>query len=362
VESRANVRSSQLDVLRAVAALLVMCMHVQFIPILSFIGWIGVDLFFVLSGFLISRLLFTETQHSGAIHVSRFYLRRAFKIYPPFWLLMAATPFIVYEPPPARQWVAELTFMQSYLEGIWGLTWSLSVEEHFYLLLPLLLLALLRRGGETRYSALPAIGAGLLVVCTTLRYLGVRNLGDGPLNVSSILRSHVRMDQLFVGVVIGYWFTRHRDKVTTALKRWHSALVSPMSAGLLIVMVAPKQVVLSVGLTVLSLGFGGMVLTAACAKPTEPGIFVRTMAEIGRSSYALYLWHIPMFVIFSRMTGFKPNGSVLTFAAYVAILIIWAILLTRCFEDPILAFRDRRFPSASRREKQAAIETALAAV
>ena len=69
--SRPAGRSTRLDVLRAIAALLVVCMHVKFVPILSAIGWIGVDLFFVLSGFLISRLLFTEAARAGAIQVGQ---------------------------------------------------------------------------------------------------------------------------------------------------------------------------------------------------------------------------------------------------------------------------------------------------
>ena len=265
-------RSTQLDVLRAIAALLVVCMHVPFIPVLSTIGWIGVDLFFVLSGFLISRLLFLEAARTGSLRISRFYLRRAFKIYPPFWLLMAATPFIVYEQPPGSQWAAELLFMQSYFEGIWGLTWSLAVEEHFYLLLPVVLLLL----SPKRYPAIPAIGAGLLVFCTVMRYLGVRDLGDGPLKVSSILQSHVRMDQLFVGVVIGYWFTRDREAAKAALKKWHLGLVMLTPIALLVILIAPKQIVLSAGLTILSLGFGAIVLTAACGERGEPGLISRS--------------------------------------------------------------------------------------
>jgi peptidoglycan/LPS O-acetylase OafA/YrhL len=334
------------------------CTHVKFIPILSTIGWIGVDLFFVLSGFLISRLLFNETARDGTIQIGRFYLRRAFKIYPPFWFLLAATPFILPEPPVARQWVAELLFMQSYFEGIWGLTWSLAVEEHFYLLFPALLVLLLRTGGEKRYAVIPAVGGGLLVLCALSRYLVVRNLSEGPLQVDSILRSHLRMDQLFVGVVIGYWFTRDRQATRAALKRWHLALVTLTPAALLIILTAPRQIVLSLGLTVLSLGFGAMVLTAACSEVRSPGPIARCVAEIGRSSYSLYLWHVPMFVIFSRATGVEPNHSVLTFAGYVAVLVGWAITLTRLFEDPILEFRDRRFPSATRREAQVSVAAA----
>lgn len=343
--SRPAGRSTRLDVLRAIAALLVVCMHVKFVPILSAIGWIGVDLFFVLSGFLISRLLFTEAARAGAIQVGRFYLRRAFKIYPPFWLLLAVTPFILPQHATARQWASELLFLQSYVEGIWGLTWSLAVEEHFYLLLPLLLVVV----PPTNYRwVIPATGALLLFGCTTLRYLGVRHLGTGPWDPTPVLRTHVRLDQLFVGVVIGYWYTCDRNVTKAHLKRLHPILLTVMAAGLVIVLFAPKQIVLSVGLAVLSVGFGGVVLTAACEEPCATGQIERAMAEVGRSSYALYLWHIPMFVIFSRLSGLAPNSSALAFTGYVALLILWAIALTRHFEDPILAFRDRRFPSTAR--------------
>jgi peptidoglycan/LPS O-acetylase OafA/YrhL len=355
--SRPASRSTQLDVLRAVAALLVVCMHVKFVPILSAIGWIGVDLFFVLSGFLISRLLFKEAAETGDVQIRRFYLRRAFKIYPPFWVLLAATPFILSEPPTNRQWAVELSFMQSYFEGIWGLTWSLAVEEHFYLLLPLLLVLLFRTG---RHRIVPAIGAVLLIVCTLLRYLGVRHLGAGPWDPSPVLRSHVRMDQLFVGVVIGYWFTRDREAAALELKRWHWLPLAAMAAGLLMVLIAPKQVVLSIGLAVLSVGFGGLVLTAACQQPRAAGWIERALAEIGRSSYALYLWHIPMFVIFSRATGLAPNLTALTFASYLTLTIVWSIALTRLFEDPILAFRDRQFPGGKRNETPVVIRASAA--
>lgn len=357
--SRPAGRSTQLDILRAVAALLVVCMHVKFVPILSAIGWIGVDLFFVLSGFLISRLLLVEAAQTGAIQIGRFYLRRAFKIYPPFWLLLAATPFILSEPPTIRQWTAELSFMQSYFEGIWGLTWSLAVEEHFYLLLPLLLSLLFRADS---HRVIPRIGVILLFACTTLRYMGVRHLGAGPWDPSAVLRSHVRMDQLFVGVVIGYWFTRDRDAAKLQLKRWHPWLLALIAIALLTVLIAPKQVVLSVGLALLSLGFGAVVLTAACEPARQAGILERAMAEIGRSSYALYLWHIPMFVIFSRLIGLAPNSSVLAFSAYLTVTIGWSIALTRLFENPILAFRDRRFPGGKRKEAPAVIRASTATV
>src|SRR5215211_479046 len=100
------MRLKNLDVLRAVAVLLVLGRHVNVVapmpadvpgPVALAIrawvkvGWTGVDLFFVLSGFLVSGLLFAEYRKNGELRIGRFLIRRGFKIYPPFWVLMAVT-------------------------------------------------------------------------------------------------------------------------------------------------------------------------------------------------------------------------------------------------------------------------------
>src|SRR5689334_13844485 len=87
-------RIVELDCLRGFAILMVMGVHVpartvaEGLPIWSRSGWLGVDLFFVLSGFLISNLLFQEYRESGSIRLARFFLRRALKLYPSFYLML----------------------------------------------------------------------------------------------------------------------------------------------------------------------------------------------------------------------------------------------------------------------------------
>src|SRR5215467_8083941 len=84
-------RTLELDILRGFAVLMVMGAHVQAYPIWSSIGGFGVDLFYVLSGFLISNLLFREYLETGTVRLARFWVRRALKLYPSFYLMMVAT-------------------------------------------------------------------------------------------------------------------------------------------------------------------------------------------------------------------------------------------------------------------------------
>lgn len=169
-------RNLTLDVIRFLAILLVFFCHTMVwvggpaIPAaLERGGGSGVDLFFVLSGFLIGGLLFLELKRYGRINLKRFYIRRGFKIYPAFYCLLASTlvvqklehlPF-----PPARPLLGEVFFLQNYLGGIRGHTWSLAVEEHFYIVLPLLLVAL-SNGKRITIRAIvwiyPACGRGNL--------------------------------------------------------------------------------------------------------------------------------------------------------------------------------------------------------
>src|SRR5216683_4653272 len=140
------MRVRPLDLLRALAVLLVLGRHtpppepgvLAPLRVLGKIwyesGWIGVDLFFVLSGFLVSGLFFSEFRRHGDVRVWRFLVRRGFKIYPPFYAMLLAT-LIYYHFPGGK--VGELLrneaiFLQNYWGGIWNHTWSLDTEEHFY--------------------------------------------------------------------------------------------------------------------------------------------------------------------------------------------------------------------------------------
>ncbi|MDP2959028.1 MAG: acyltransferase family protein, partial [Longimicrobiales bacterium] len=122
------MRNLGLDLLRLLAVSLVMFRHLPGdvgrtaeLAILFRGGWIGVDLFFVLSGFLISGLLFREHQKTGRLDVVHFLIRRGFKIYPAFWALLAVTIVIltVVEPKiPGRALAGEIFFLQNYLGGL----------------------------------------------------------------------------------------------------------------------------------------------------------------------------------------------------------------------------------------------------
>ncbi len=179
-------RLASLDALRGVAILLVLLHH----PVLPFssggflapvvsttyrFGWTGVDLFFVLSGFLVGVLLLRELKDYGRVDVRRFLTRRAFKIWPSYLLLIACVFALTsaVEPPhdaakAFRHLVPNLLHVQNYWLSPRVQTWSLAVEEHFYLILPfgIALVARTRRPG----AWLTAIAASLMVGCLALRW------------------------------------------------------------------------------------------------------------------------------------------------------------------------------------------------
>ena len=148
---------SELDGVRAFSALAVLAFHSQ-VPNLGG-GFIGVDIFFVLSGFLITTLLLNEFFRNGSIDVLRFYLFRFFRLMPPLFLLvliyLACSSF--FWPDHVRHFsdaLISLFYLSDYGVAFFGMpemlkhTWSLSVEEHFYLLWPFVLLMLCNIGSR----------------------------------------------------------------------------------------------------------------------------------------------------------------------------------------------------------------------
>ena len=171
---------------------------------------------------------------------------------------------------------AELLFMQSYFEGIWGLTWSLAVEEHFYLLLPLLVLLLRDGRCELRYrwsrpsasvccssahSALPGSEESRRRDLGSRARYSASHCTHGP----TIRR---RGDRVLLHIAI-------RQATRTAFKTLAPAAAHCDAGRAVIILFAPKQMVLSVGLTVLSSDSEAMVLTAACSEARSPGTIAR---------------------------------------------------------------------------------------
>ena len=179
-------RFAWFDCLRCLAVMLVILSHATdfsrhlaaplhaLIRYVQLAGWMGVDLFFIMSGFLVSGLIFDEHDHTGAVNLPRFLIRRGFKIIPPFYFLTAVTVaynLVVFHSFKFDHLAHDLLFLQSYRLGMWPHSWTLAVEVHFYLLLGWLLSALARRPGIRGQwlHRLPVILFGVLLGCFLAR-------------------------------------------------------------------------------------------------------------------------------------------------------------------------------------------------
>lgn len=354
------MRLKQLDILRGVAILLVFGRHYDVWKIWHRGGWAGVDLFFVLSGFLISGLLFTEYKRYGQIRIVHFLIRRGFKIYPPFYAMVAwsVVLWLLYRGQvDSGGLFSELFFLQSYRAGLWPHTWSLAVEEHFYLALPFVLLLLCRisRDRTDPFRAIPwlfaAVASSVLVLRLLLSW-------ESPAAVGlRLFRTHLNIDGLLFGVLISYLYHFRRDRFErlASLPRW---LLLPAS-GLLVLPCflfdsRESFFIQTFGHSLLYVGYGGLLIAALVARADGPKSLFRvvgaSMAIIGSQSYSIYLWHYPFATFgmsFLRHRGVLPEDGIVPLAAYVIGSIALGIAMARLVEIPALKIRDRLFPSRS---------------
>ena len=356
-----EVRNQYIDILRAVAVLLVFCRHTGF-PIAAQVGWVGVDLFFVLSGFLVSGLLFHEYKSTLAIRPGRFLIRRGFKIYPQFYVFLAASVAVEIffsEPPAASSVAAEAFFFQNYAEGILAHTWSLAIEEHFYLLLALGIAFLGYRGGPNPFAPLPKVAGilcGVILVARIVTWLVMPEKSD----YVHVFPSHLRMDSLLAGVLLSYFHAFHTDALSAVVHRFR-AWLQPASIALLAPIAFLDQLhpfVYTIGFSMTAWAF--VLLLAPVVLRTEqsepPSRAARAMAKLGQASYAFYLWHGLVLFAADRMeTRYQAQGIDvpiwLHFAGPFAATLAAAFLTTWLIEVPFLRLRDRWFPSAARAKR-----------
>jgi peptidoglycan/LPS O-acetylase OafA/YrhL len=214
-------RIKQLDALRTLAIFMVLSFHFGHMTnspvIFRQIGWSGVDLFFILSGFLISGLLFREYKFSGHIRVGHFLAKRSMKLYPAYYVLVLGSIAIAMYFGSPYKWNAiwpSIVFVQNYVlsDGIWYHLWSMAVEEHFYILLPVAFW-LATKHSKNPFGKLPHVTGGVIVFCLIGRCVLPLHLGY----------SHLRFDGLAFGVLIAYLWEFRPEVINQVIRsrgRW----------------------------------------------------------------------------------------------------------------------------------------------
>ncbi|MDQ6634311.1 MAG: acyltransferase [Gemmatimonadota bacterium] len=317
-------------------------------------GWVGVDIFFVLSGFLVSGLLFTEFKARGRMSTVRFYVRRAWKIYPAFYLLLVVTVAMYAAFGQELRWswlLSETLFAQSYVPGLWMHTWSLAIEEHFYLLLPLVLLLLVRRkpAAANPFRPMPYLGLAVILLELALRLVNWRTHSAYAYD-THLSPTHLRLDSLFVGVVLSYAYHFHTGAFVETLTPWRWALIASGAALLAPAFVFPLEttpLVYTAGFALF--GAAGALLVAGtvlCASPRER--ILAPLAALGAHSYSIYLWHLPVMLwgipLAEQAAGFRFS---LGFRGVLSVIgsLAFGTAMARLVEAPALRLRDRWFPS-----------------
>lgn len=359
-DSPRYVRS--LDSLRAVAALLVVLEHtpltmktwewaaqiqMRFAP-----GYLGVDLFFVLSGFLITRILVSD--RAAGVPLRWFWARRALRIFPAFYLLTAIVAVV--------RWGPEIPWVATYLSNFYfyrldvpfsplSHTWSLAVEEHFYLLWPLLVYLLPRR------LAIAVTGLVMIPVAAAVAYWVARY---GLLESMSMGQAFtpIRMFSLALGGLLAFGEPVYeRLMADRALVRFWSTVslaiisLAAINWGYLwyvdSLLDADKRTFIAVNRLV---GMGGVALglvTLTILADRIPKVRwldppFAVLRYVGRISYGLYLYHLPVF-FFMDVDGRARAGELTGWdmALAVALSFAAAIVSYHLVERPIMGFGKR---------------------
>jgi len=390
-------RIVELDGIRAFAILMVITHHyypftTMFYGLPEF-GWVGVELFFVLSGFLITSILL---QLKGRPHPYRiFYARRILRIFPPYYIILLSILVIATLQHDHFSWpkiVGKVFFLQSFgkspivfahiihtLQGrlpfpnpferthlpdaMHGFsvhggfsksfvpTWSLSVEEWFYILWAPLVLRFRRKT------------LGAICVITCIGALFIRWFGF--LGFDTYFDFFSRIDVLMGGALLALWIERRRALPAQIQQRWDSVLFWASSACWLLVaaiLYSRKPILgrdirndllfMVFGLPLIVMGFSGtlnhIIRHAGSHRPLSRFLRFKPFVVVGTISYTLYLVHVPMYFLVNEAAvrfGIFPTGSYIGAVAIamisvaLSLCLAWASFLY--FETPILKYKDQ---------------------
>ncbi|WP_295946151.1 acyltransferase [uncultured Xanthomonas sp.] len=361
------MRYPGLDLLRAIAIVWVMLFHSFVVDglgpdweWLSRYGWMGVDLFFVLSGFLIGGQVLAPLARGEPLRYGEFYRRRAYRILPAYAVVLAlylAWPGFREAPGIAPWWLfASFTLnlgIDYANQQAFSHAWSLCVEEHFYLVFPLLAAWLLRRPSAPRFVALcvAVVLAGIaLRSAIWLHDSALDRIGAGLQRNWFIEDLYYptwnRLDGLLAGVALAVLKT-FRPQHWQRLQR-HASVVA--LAGIVVCALAmwlfrDRTGLLgnAIGWPVLSLGLALLVGAGASTQGWLGRCRVPGAAWLAAVSYSLYLSHKAAFHLTQAWFGALLDGrGPLAFAGYAGMALLFAAVLHYAVEQPFLRLRERR--------------------
>lgn len=340
-----------IDGLRALAVLPVLGFHA--FPAVLPGGFAGVDIFFVISGYLIGLIVLRSLQR-GSFRFGEFYAHRARRIFPALALVLVASlaaGMLLLTPQELQQTgkhvAASAGFVQNFVlqreAGYFDTAsdgkpllhlWSLAVEEHFYLLFPLLAWGLWRLGTT-------ATGLGLALAAGASLAWGMRNGIDAA---GAFYWPHTRAWELLAGTLLAHWQASRGDAATDAsasasapesARPWQQAAAWAGLAAVLASMVLLPPGMRWPGAATLAPVLGAALLIAAGpqAWPNRRLLAWRPLVLVGLVSYPLYLWHWPLLAMARLVEGTAPPLALRASALGVSALLAW--LTWRWVERPL---------------------------
>ena len=360
-----------LDALRTLAILMVIAGHFPEVGKSQFpeyahlldssifaFGWTGVDLFFVLSGFLIGRQLWKEHQRTGAVNVFRFIVRRGFRIWPLYVFIAIISPAL--DNKWSYKW-PDWVFLSNYFSGRVEGGWSLSTEEQFYILAPLAIFACARfRRTRGWFAAL----AALLVLVSGARWWTAHALlgaGDSVEKVKTAMYTpfHLHNEGLVIGLIIALVsVTAPRFLDGSPPMRVRVCGVAAVVCVVAMMLRATNGIVFP--FLSLAMVYGSVTVALLSFGTTSLGpLKARAFYVLSRISYGMYLnhfavlrWIAPSVARVAKSVGGQNSVTLLmTMSSVMAISASFALMTFICIEHPFLALRERVWSAKPRLER-----------
>lgn len=299
-------RLPALDGLRGLAVLAVMAFHTDSTWLAG--GYLGVDVFFVLSGFLIADILYRQFSAHGRQGLSGFWLRRARRLAPALLVLIAVLSVQrILAPGPGEYdrgpFLAALTYTTNWYEIVRGgtyfgqfgpsspllHTWSLAIEEQFYIAFPLVLLGIL---AVTRRRRAVAVSVGILAVASMVTMLVLTLRGASELRV--YMGTDTRAQALLVGAALGIGVGRY-GSTGRSTRRETAGWAGLAVLGVTMMAASSPAVLYRGGFAVQAIATAMVIMAALRVGSLQRALSWRPLVWIGTVSYSVYLWHYPIF-------------------------------------------------------------------